>query len=66
MFFGRELMQNSDDAKATAFELRLTIDETTNKISEIVAANDGQVFSDNDWKRLHEICSGNPDERVVG
>ncbi|GAA5980148.1 hypothetical protein JCM10908_001550 [Rhodotorula pacifica] len=41
-------------------------DLTTAKISSIMVRNDGFVFRGEDWSRLTEIASGNPDETKIG
>lgn len=55
----RELIQNSDDARATTVEIRV-------EASSVIFKNNGNPFSDEDWKRLTTIASGNPNQDSVG
>lgn len=41
-------------------------DLTTAKVNSIMVRNDGFVFRGEDWARLTEIASGNPDETKIG
>ncbi|KWU45472.1 hypothetical protein RHOSPDRAFT_28836 [Rhodotorula sp. JG-1b] len=41
-------------------------DLTTAKVNSIMVRNDGFVFRGEDWSRLTEIASGNPDETKIG
>ncbi|GAA5922620.1 uncharacterized protein JCM15063_003364 [Sporobolomyces koalae] len=41
-------------------------DLKTTKCASIVVQNDGMVFRKEDWARLTEIASGNPDETKIG
>lgn len=41
-------------------------DLTAAKIASIMVRNDGFVFRPEDWSRLTEIASGNPDETKIG
>ncbi|GAA6035210.1 hypothetical protein JCM8097_006421 [Rhodosporidiobolus ruineniae] len=41
-------------------------DLLTTKIATIVVRNDGFIFRKEDWARLTEIASGNPDETKIG
>ncbi|GAA6047852.1 hypothetical protein JCM3770_004674 [Rhodotorula araucariae] len=38
----------------------------TTKVASIMVRNDGFVFRQEDWARLQEIASGNPDETKIG
>jgi hypothetical protein len=70
----RELIQNSDDAKATSFHFEITCDgglatekDFHNKtITEIRAINNGLVFNETDWKRVAAIAEGNTNVESVG
>ncbi|CAM4809029.1 unnamed protein product [Rotaria magnacalcarata] len=73
----RELIQNSDDAKATSFHFEITCDDelsssSTEKdfhnktITEIRAINNGLVFNETDWKRVAAIAEGNTNVESVG
>jgi hypothetical protein len=69
----RELIQNSDDAKATSFHFEITCDggssekDLHNKtITEIRAINNGLVFNETDWKRVAAIAEGNTNVESVG
>ncbi|RIA91695.1 hypothetical protein C1645_692396 [Glomus cerebriforme] len=68
----RELMQNSDDAKASSVQI---VFETENpstdkylkdKILRILFKNNGFAFRPEDWNRLKKIAEGNPDEQKIG
>ncbi|KAH0828805.1 hypothetical protein J3R83DRAFT_3253 [Lanmaoa asiatica] len=76
----RELLQNSDDAQASAVEIHF---ETATprevgggppippdmKSSDIVRwtfKNDGKLFTREDWTRLAKIATGNPDPAKIG
>ncbi|GAA5986839.1 hypothetical protein JCM11641_007813 [Rhodosporidiobolus odoratus] len=41
-------------------------DLLTAKIATVMVRNDGFVFRKEDWARLQEIASGNPDEQKIG
>ncbi|GAA5857149.1 hypothetical protein JCM8547_009340 [Rhodosporidiobolus lusitaniae] len=41
-------------------------DLLTTKVSTVLVRNDGFVFRPQDWARLTEIASGNPDETKIG
>jgi hypothetical protein len=70
----RELIQNSDDAKATSFHFEITCDggsssekDFHNKtITEIRAINNGLVFNETDWKRVAAIAEGNTNVESIG
>ncbi|CAF3997273.1 unnamed protein product [Rotaria sp. Silwood2] len=73
----RELIQNSDDAKATSFHFEITCNDGSlssslekdfhNKtITEIRAINNGLVFNETDWKRVAAIAEGNTNVESVG
>lgn len=71
----RELLQNSADAHAShatiKFEPVNPADSNlrsihTLPISRLEFTNDGDDFTDDDWKRLREIASGNPNETKIG
>ncbi|KZW00398.1 hypothetical protein EXIGLDRAFT_639482 [Exidia glandulosa HHB12029] len=74
----RELLQNSDDAGATAAEIHFRTrdrktgaggqlpDLKTAPVHEYAFRNNGTVFRDEDWKRLKKIADGNPDEEKIG
>eukprot|EP01117_Protostelium_nocturnum_P007885 TRINITY_DN2815_c0_g1_i4.p1 TRINITY_DN2815_c0_g1~~TRINITY_DN2815_c0_g1_i4.p1 ORF type:complete len:1661 (-),score=588.61 TRINITY_DN2815_c0_g1_i4:79-5061(-) len=73
--FYRELMQNSDDAGASAAQIRFYGKETpkpnskidlTSKIHRVVFRNNGMPFRGEDWNRLRKIAEGNPDEQKIG
>lgn len=67
----RELLQNSDDANATA--VRITYESAANGgditkrlTRRVIVRNNGQVFRREDWARLSRIAEGNPDEAKIG
>jgi len=77
----RELIQNSDDAQATSFTLQIICDSNTNKINdlfsckndfnnciitEIRTINNGNIFSEDDWKRVITIAEGNTNVDAIG
>ncbi|CAF0734789.1 unnamed protein product [Didymodactylos carnosus] len=76
----RELIQNSDDARATQFVMEITCKPNNIKIgnpcsdveyndctiSEIVTKNNGLVFTETDWKRIAAIAEGNDRVDSVG
>lgn len=75
----RELLQNSDDANATAVKIiyesskasakgTLNTAEDLNKrlTKRVIVKNNGQVFRPEDWTRLSRIAEGNPDEAKIG
>ncbi|CAF4565914.1 unnamed protein product [Rotaria sp. Silwood2] len=73
----RELIQNSDDAKATSFHFEITCNDGSlssslekdfhNKtITEIRAINNGLIFNETDWKRVAAIAEGNTNVESVG
>ncbi|KAH8828511.1 hypothetical protein DL96DRAFT_1603553 [Flagelloscypha sp. PMI_526] len=76
----RELLQNSDDAKSTAVQIRFETPEhhstlegqsTLPDLKKVQAArwifkNNGDVFTQADWSRLKKIADGNPDEDKIG
>jgi hypothetical protein len=67
----RELIQNSDDAKATSFHFEITCDgdvssKENKTITEIRAINNGLVFNETDWKRVAAIAEGNTNVESVG
>lgn len=75
----RELLQNSDDANATAVKI---VYESSNRIESesktqqgdfskrltkrVTVRNNGQTFRPEDWSRLSRIAEGNPDEAKIG
>ncbi|CAG8586335.1 13835_t:CDS:10, partial [Racocetra persica] len=61
----RELMQNSDDARASAVEIVFEniVGET---YSRMLFKNNGLAFRSEDWNRLKKIAEGNPDEQKIG
>lgn len=65
----RELLQNSNDAEATAAEILITTSSSeTGKevVSQIIYRNNGLPFRSQDWARLRKIAEGNPDASKVG
>jgi hypothetical protein len=70
----RELIQNSDDAKATSFHFEITCDSNLSSekdfhnktITEIRAINNGLIFNETDWKRVAAIAEGNTNVESVG
>ncbi|CAF0737424.1 unnamed protein product [Adineta steineri] len=72
----RELIQNSDDANATLFILQIKCDLSNNNddpedfhnclINEIRGINNGNIFNEDDWKRVITIAEGNTNIDVVG
>lgn len=73
----RELIQNSDDAKATSFHFEITCNDDglssssekdfhNKTITEIRAINNGLVFNEVDWKRVAAIAEGNTNVESVG
>ncbi|EJD52006.1 hypothetical protein AURDEDRAFT_181569 [Auricularia subglabra TFB-10046 SS5] len=77
----RELLQNSDDAGASAAEIHFRTQDFVDKktaprapfpdlktvpVHEYAFRNNGTVFRDEDWKRLKKIADGNPDEEKIG
>lgn len=73
----RELLQNSADAQAQSalieFETdeNISITENVDKIHSCLVKrlrfqNTGLEFQDDDWNRLREIASGNPNEGKIG
>ncbi|CAJ0746048.1 3665_t:CDS:10, partial [Entrophospora sp. SA101] len=70
----RELLQNSDDAKATEVEIKFETEKSGNdnninisdKCVRIVFKNNGFLFRPEDWDRLKNIAVGNPDEQKIG
>ncbi|CAJ0640633.1 15327_t:CDS:2 [Entrophospora sp. SA101] len=72
----RELLQNSDDAKATNVEIIFMTEKYTpnsdnniclsEKCVRIIFKNNGFVFRSEDWNRLKKIAEGNPDEQKIG
>ncbi|CAF1028046.1 unnamed protein product, partial [Adineta ricciae] len=72
----RELIQNADDAKATSFQLQIICDAPQSSsdekdfhgqtIIELSLINNGNVFSETDWKRVATIADGNTDPQSVG
>lgn len=75
----REVLQNANDALATALEIifeeqegRSSLLEGASEassssplISQIIIRNNGRPFSQDDWRRLKRIAEGNPDEQKV-
>ena len=62
----RELLQNSNDAEATASEIYFTKDNNNNMVTEVRYRNNGMPFRPQDWSRLQKIAEGNPDVAKVG
>ena len=63
----KELLQNADDAGATAVRIVLEEDKTGNgSYDRVTIQNNGRPFRPEDWDRIRTIASGNPDERTVG
>ncbi|KNC32236.1 hypothetical protein FF38_09207, partial [Lucilia cuprina] len=70
----RELLQNSADAQAhtatISFESKEVITDPLKlhqcSISKLSFSNDGLEFINDDWNRLREIASGNPNETKIG
>ncbi|CAF4953990.1 unnamed protein product, partial [Rotaria sp. Silwood1] len=75
----RELIQNSDDAKATSFHFEIICDDDNDElislseknfhnktITEIRAINNGLIFNETDWKRVAAIAEGNTNVESVG
>ncbi|CAF1632161.1 unnamed protein product, partial [Rotaria sordida] len=71
----RELIQNSDDAKATSFHFEITCDNNglsseknfhNKTITEIRTINNGLIFNEIDWKRVAAIAEGNTNVESVG
>ncbi|CAJ0634587.1 2131_t:CDS:10 [Entrophospora sp. SA101] len=61
----RELMQNSDDAKAKTVQIKFETDKLK-KCGRIIFKNNGFLFRDEDWNRLKKIAEGNPDVEKIG
>ncbi|CAF2972551.1 unnamed protein product [Rotaria sp. Silwood2] len=72
----RELIQNADDARATFYELELKcntlsssfqeMDFHSGEVTEICTKNNGQIFTEADWKRVSAIAEGNTDVASIG
>ncbi|KAI5995734.1 histidine kinase-like ATPase, partial [Pisolithus marmoratus] len=66
----RELLQNSDDARSSAVEIRFETEQYARKDRSAAAQwtfrNNGITFRDEDWSRLRKIAEGNPDEEKIG
>lgn len=70
----RELLQNSADARANSATIQFSTPSTDMNpleihnipINRLTFKNDGMDFNDDDWKRLKEIASGNPNESKIG
>ncbi|KAI6016706.1 hypothetical protein EDC04DRAFT_2747687 [Pisolithus marmoratus] len=76
----RELIQNADDAQATAVQIEFQTkkyieadgktghvdDLNTIQLARWVVRNDGDPFTTKDWERITNIADGNPDERKIG
>ncbi|CAG8699615.1 4190_t:CDS:10, partial [Gigaspora margarita] len=75
----RELMQNADDAKATAVQIIFSTEKSGKlntitginnarhtKYERIQFRNNGFAFRPEDWNRLKKIAEGNPDEKKIG
>ncbi|CAF1549296.1 unnamed protein product [Adineta ricciae] len=74
----RELIQNSDDAHATSFILQIKCNSkeiqqnaTENdfhncEITEIRTINNGNTFTEDDWKRVITIAEGNTNIDAIG
>lgn len=64
----RELLQNSNDARATRSEIRFTTVQRNDQklVASVSYRNNGAPFSDGDWSRLTCIASGNPNPDSIG
>ena len=74
----RELLQNSNDAEATAAEILITtsaataVSDSNNNngqkevVTQVIYRNNGLPFRPQDWARLRKIAEGNPDASKVG
>jgi len=62
----RELLQNSNDANATASEIYFTLEDGENIVRSVSYRNNGMPFRPQDWSRLKKIAEGNPDESKIG
>ncbi|CAM4832961.1 unnamed protein product [Rotaria magnacalcarata] len=74
----RELIQNSDDAKATSFHFEISCDNDPpsssssekdfhNKtIAEIRTINNGLIFNETDWKRVAAMAEENTNVESIG
>ena len=76
----RELIQNANDAEATAVEIDFINPASNNKLEEngsnssslpgdcsiISVRNNGRPFLEPDWTRLRRIAEGNPDVDKIG
>lgn len=70
----RELLQNSADARSNSATIQFSTPSTDMNpleihnipINRLTFMNDGMDFNDDDWKRLKEIASGNPNESKIG
>eukprot|EP00834_Sanchytrium_tribonematis_P003847 NODE_165_length_14629_cov_0.605231.p1 type:complete len:1485 gc:universal NODE_165_length_14629_cov_0.605231:5671-1217(-) len=60
----RELLQNSNDAKAKIATIKFYSENSL--VTRIEYMNDGAAFSEADWDRLRKISEGNPDETKIG
>jgi hypothetical protein len=58
------LIQNADDAKAAEIKIKLYRSNKTKPV--LVVQNDGEPFTETDWKRLIKIAEGNPNEEAIG
>ncbi|TFK17229.1 hypothetical protein FA15DRAFT_711025 [Coprinopsis marcescibilis] len=76
----RELLQNSDDARAKAVQIHFLtqleekstdLDADLKDLKKIIISrwkfqNNGEVFREEGWARLKKIAEGNPDEGKIG
>lgn len=64
----RELLQNSNDARATQAEIYFATSREvdTTVVTSVSYRNNGAPFSLADWSRLTCIASGNPNPDSVG
>ncbi|KAI9364960.1 hypothetical protein DFJ73DRAFT_619935 [Zopfochytrium polystomum] len=77
----RELLQNSNDAGASAAEIHFKTDPSLRSppslrdaffkkavanVKTVVYKNNGRPFAGEDWGRLKKIAEGNPDEQKIG
>ncbi|TFK17002.1 hypothetical protein FA15DRAFT_761246 [Coprinopsis marcescibilis] len=76
----RELLQNSDDARAKAVQIHFltqlkeqstVLDTDLKDLKKIIISrwkfrNNGEMFREEGWARLKMIAEGNPDEEKIG
>ena len=67
----REVLQNADDAEATAVDILFELehakaekacDVPLGRVVAVTLRNNGRAFSERDWGRLRKIAEGNPAE----